>query len=146
MEPINAYCLLNHTLTANQEAELKNNFGVEHIVCPQAELSAAWSAVPAEKTLGADYLLPFVRWLSTAKKGDVIVLQGEAGSTFALVDFALSRGLVPLHSVTRRAAGESREGEKVLRFHIFEHVCFRRYERIIDKKFSLGIKCTGGEQ
>jgi hypothetical protein len=135
MQSINVYCLLNHTLTAGQTAELKNDFGARRIVYPEAELSAAWSAVPTEKTLPAEYLLPFIRWLSTAKKGDALVLQGEAGAAFALVDFALNRGLVPLHSVTRRVACESREGERVLRSHVFEHVCFRRYERINTELF-----------
>jgi hypothetical protein len=127
MQPVNAYCLLNHVLTANQIGELENNFGVERIIYPEPELSAAWGNIPTEKTLTTGHLLPFSRWLSAATNGDVVVLQGEAGATFALVDFCLSRGLVPLHSVTRRIAQESREGEKVLRSHVFEHVCFRRY-------------------
>ncbi|MDR1636747.1 MAG: hypothetical protein LBR93_05360 [Treponema sp.] len=127
MRHINAYCLLNHPLTANQIAELESRFGVERVVYPGPELGAAWGKVPAEKTLPAAYLLPFVRWLSALKKGDVVILQGEAGATFALVDFVLARGFTALHSVTRRVARESREGEKVFRSHVFEHVCFRRY-------------------
>jgi hypothetical protein len=132
MKSVNAYCLLNHVLTANQIGELKNDFGVERIMYPEPELSAAWSNIPTEKTLTADHLLPFSRWLSAANKGDVVILQGEAGAAFALVDFCLSRGLVPLHSVTRRIARESREGEKVLRSQVFEHVCFRRYRYYAD--------------
>jgi hypothetical protein len=127
MKPVNAYSLLNHVLTASQIGELENNFGVKRIMYPEPELGAAWGDIPTEKTLTADHLLPFSRWLTAAAKGDVVILQGEAGATFALVDLCLSRGLVPLHSVTRRIARESREGEKVLRSHVFEHVCFRRY-------------------
>jgi hypothetical protein len=122
-----AYCLLNHALTEKQTTELKDRFGSSRIMYPEAELSAAWSNVPTGETLSAEYLSPFVRWISGADKGDILVIQGEAGAVFALVDFALDRGLVPLHSVTQRIARENRDGEKVIRTHVFEHLCFRPY-------------------
>ncbi len=54
-------------------------------------------------------------------------MQGEFGSTFMLVDFALKNNLVPLYATTRRVAEEKREGESVFREYIFEHVCFKKY-------------------
>jgi len=57
----------------------------------------------------------------------VVVLQGEYNAIFALVDFALNSGLIPVCAVTERVAQEEREGETVHRKYVFEHICFRRY-------------------
>jgi hypothetical protein len=122
-----AFCLLNHALTERQKAELAADFACNHIVYPPEDLSARWSGVSTEKELTPAQLRPFADWFAGAGAGDAAVIQGEAGSSFALVDFALQRGLIPLHAVTRRKTTEIREGEKILKKQEFEHVCFRRY-------------------
>ena len=122
-----AYCLLNHALTERQISELRERYGVEDIDYPTEELSQSWSQVPATKTLDVSPVQAVVKWLSSAQKGDILIVQGEVGSTFMVVDFALKNGLVPLHAVTKRVAREEREGEIVRRSYVFEHVCFRVY-------------------
>ena len=126
------YCLLNHSLTERQLAELQEKYGAGEVVYPDERLAATWSQVPVTPVLDRSVIQAITDWLSAARKGDVLVVQGEFGSTFMIVDYALGRGLVPLHAVTRRVALEHREGEKVLRQYVFEHVCFRRYERFPD--------------
>ena len=70
-----------------------------------------------------------VSWLNgESAPGDLFIIQGEFGSTFTLVDFALKNGLVPLYATTRRVAKESRSGETVRREYVFEHVCFKKYQ------------------
>ena len=66
-------------------------------------------------------------WLSSANQNDVLIVQGEFGSTFMIVDYALRKNLIPVHAVTKRVAQETREGEVVKRQYVFEHVCFRKY-------------------
>jgi hypothetical protein len=129
-----AFCLLNHVLTERQRAELAAGFACESLVYPPEELSARWGGVATEKDLTRAWLKPFADWLAGAEAGDVAVIQGEAGSSFALVDFALQRGLIPVHAVTRRIARESRNGEKVSRQYEFEHIRFRRYAYFRDWK------------
>jgi hypothetical protein len=65
--------------------------------------------------------------LSSAKDGDLVIIQGEYGSTFSLVDFALKKKLVPVFAATKRIAKEEQNGEIVLRHYIFEHVRFKKY-------------------
>jgi hypothetical protein len=122
-----AFCLLNHALTERQLNELAASFSCERVEYPSAALAAQWSAVPVERELSAAYFAPFFAWLSAADAGDVLVIQGEFGATFTLVDFALCKRLIPVHAVTRRVAEETRDGEQVRRTYLFEHVCFRRY-------------------
>lgn len=121
------YCLLNHSLTKNQLAELNERFGAEEIIYPSDELSKKWSQVPATPDLDMDLIRNVTDWLSSANQNDVLIVQGEFGSTFMIVDYALKNGIVPVHAVTKRVAQETRDGEVVKRQYIFEHVCFRKY-------------------
>ena len=121
------FCLLNHELTPNQTAELYASFGAGSIMYTPAEIAALWSEIPTDSGLTKACLEPFTAWLREAAAGDVVVLQGEFSASFALIDFALNKGLIPVCAVTKRIAREIREGEKVQRNYIFEHICFRRY-------------------
>jgi len=121
----NAFCLLNHEITPKQIDELNSRFGVKHIIHPPDCISALWGDIPTDTEL---FIEPFINWLNAAQRGDLVILQGEFGATFRLVDFALKKELVPLYSVTKRIAKETRDGEKVYRSYIFEHICFRQYQ------------------
>ncbi|MCR4938720.1 MAG: hypothetical protein K5930_01265 [Treponemataceae bacterium] len=123
-----AYCLLNHELTENQEKELSSKYNCTKIIYPAEELKAAWSQIPAVDRIDRNVIRSVTDWLDGAEKGDVLIIQGEFGSTFMIVDYALRKELIPLHAVTKRVATEKRDGEKVQRQYIFEHVCFRPYE------------------
>lgn len=122
------FCLLNHTLTQKQLAELGEKFNSKEVVYPEKNLAELWAQIPPEKS-NEEVIESVVLWLKDkVVQGDLFIIQGEFGSTFTLVDFALKNGLVPLYATTRRIAKESRAGETVHREYIFEHVCFKRYE------------------
>lgn len=122
------FCLLNHSLTQNQLDELERQFGSAEVVYPDEALAKMWVQIPPEQS-NADVIKSVVLWLkNNAEPGDLFVIQGEFGSTFTIVDFALKNGLVPLYATTRRIAKESRRGETVRREYIFEHICFKKYE------------------
>ena len=122
------FCLLNHKLTPNQKAELHNTFDVEHIVDSSNQIAALWSSIPTNRDLSKEQLEPFILWLEEARAGDIVVLQGEHSATFALADYALQKGLIPVCAVTERMAKEVQEGEKIYRNYVFEHICFRKYQ------------------
>ena len=121
------FCLLNHKLTPRQETELRNSFCSGQIKYPPSEITELWSKIPTDHELTKEYLEPFTGWLHEAADGDIVALQGEFSATFALADFSLYKGLIPVCAVTERVAQEEREGEIVRRKYIFEHICFRRY-------------------
>lgn len=123
------FCLLNHTLTKNQLAELKEKFASQEIIYPTEEIKNLWSQISPEKD-SAEIIEAVVSWLKTvgAKDGDLFIIQGEFGSTFMLVDYALKNHLVPIYATTKRISKEMRNGEKVQREYIFEHVQFKMYK------------------
>ena len=81
-----AYCLLNHTLTENQIKDLYEEWGIQEIIYPQEQLSVKWSQIAPENTLDYGLIYEVCSWLAGAEKEDVIVVQGEYGSTFCIVD------------------------------------------------------------
>lgn len=121
------FCLLNHKLTGNQIADLETNFKSVQIVYPGEELSKQWSQINPEQE-SDDVIKNAVAWLQDAQKEDLLVIQGEYGCTFRLVDYALKKGLIPIYATTKRIAKETRDGETVRREYIFEHVCFKKYK------------------
>jgi hypothetical protein len=106
---------------------LRVSFGATEIIYPPALISALWSEIPTDRELTKALFEPLAAWLGNAVPGDTLVLQGEFSATFALADFAFQKGLIPVCSVTKRIAREVREGEKVYRNYVFEHIVFRRY-------------------
>lgn len=123
-----AYCLLNHQLTDNQMIELKEKYNISQIIYPTEKLSKKWVQIPTTENIDMSIIFEIVDWLFDAEKKDVLIIQGEFGSTFMVVDYALKHDLIPLYAVTTRIAQENRDGEIVKRQYIFEHVCFRKYE------------------
>lgn len=124
-----AYCLLNHALTAAQEKELAALWGCSSIAYPPLDVAEEWAQMPHTE-ITAEVLRPFTDWLFAAESGSPVVLQGEAGATFALVGWCLDRALVPLHALSRRETVETREGDEVKKTAVFRHEKFRRYVRV----------------
>ena len=123
-----AFCLINHQLTENQITELRENYSVSNIKYPEPALSQAWAQIPATQQLDMKPINSVIEWLADAKAGDLVIIQGEYGSTFLLVDYTMKNKLVPLHAVSKRISKEIRVGEQVQKQNVFEHVCFRAYE------------------
>lgn len=128
-----AYCLLNHVLTDNQINELSTSYNCNEIEYANQTISQIWSQLPPQKNIDISIINKITQWLENAVENDVLIIQGEFGYTFALVDYALGRKLIPVHAVTKRVAQEQRNGEIVERKYIFEHVCFRKYNYYIKR-------------
>ena len=120
------FCLMNHSLTQKQIAELTDVYKCKEIVYPDETVSSLWSQV--NSTNEKDVIQSVIFWLKAAKDGDYLIIQGEFGLTFTLVDYALKEKLIPIYATSKRIAKESRVGETVHREYIFEHICFKKYE------------------
>jgi len=65
-----------------------------------------------------------------ATQGDLLLVQGDFGATYALVRFARTMGMVPLYATTQRQSRETVENGQIKTERIFVHVRFREYEEI----------------
>lgn len=121
------FILMSHKMTQAQYDDAKNNFGIDQFI----ELpNDQWSQIPAEVDDISPYLAELKHnILKQSEQGDMLLVQGDFGTTVAMVHFAFENGMIPVYATTRRAAKEIVDGDKVITTRTFEHVRFRVYEK-----------------
>ena len=123
------FLLFNHKITPLQEEDAYTSLGVRRIVEPPEELLRLWRRIPPDLRKIESFLSPIQDWLTArAEKGDFILIQGDFGACFLMVQFAFEKGFVPIYSTTEREAVEIHgEDGSVTLTHRFQHRIFRRY-------------------
>lgn len=122
------FLLFSHTLTAEQEQDAKDSFGVEEFINLPIELQTLWSNIPPELTELSDYLSPLKEYISNeAKKGDVFLIQGDFGGCYEMVNYVKALGFRAFHSTTTRNVVEKESDGKIVKTSVFEHVIFRQF-------------------
>ncbi|WP_428157903.1 CRISPR-associated protein Csx20 [Desulfobacter sp.] len=122
--------MFNHSLSKDQEADAQNIWGRQlHFVGLPAQLKALWSQIPADRKCLFDTLTPFRTWLEKEScPSDVVLIQGDFGATWLMVQHALNNSLVPVYSVTVRQAREEMAPDGTVKnTHFFKHRMFRVY-------------------
>lgn len=121
--------LFNHTITDAQHKDAVQQLGIKRIIEPPPAIRAAWSALPPEEAALVPVLQPVVTWLdATASAGDYVLVQGDFGACWLLVNHCLQQGYIPVYSTTRRHAVEEHLDDGTVRLvHRFSHVRFRKY-------------------
>ena len=61
---------------------------------------------------------------------DFVLIQGDFGAVYLMVNFAFSLGLIPVYATTERIVVEKRMQDNTVKSErIFKHKMFRRYEK-----------------
>lgn len=122
------FLLFSHTLTDAQKQDAKNSLHVDRFVSLPPDLQRLWSNIPENDKDISDYLFPLKKYLKLyAKKDDYILIQGDFGGVYDMVNFSKSIGLTPLHSTTKREVQEQTVNNTVQKTSTFKHVLYRRY-------------------
>ncbi|MFA7021860.1 CRISPR-associated protein Csx20 [Aliarcobacter sp.] len=123
------FLLFSHTLTKNQKDDAMKSFGIEEFMYLPKELQELFSNVPNDLKKLSEYLTPIKLFLKQySKEGDFVLIQGDFGATYILVNFAKSLKLKAVYSTTKRVTQEFEEDGKIIKKSIFEHERFRDYE------------------
>lgn len=122
------YLVFSHTLTAAQREELLRA-GISDAIALPEELQFQWSHVPAGQ--GAAIAARVAAYLDrNAKAGDWVLVQGAFGASFALADYCLQVGLVPVYAETERISSEVLGADgTVVKTSVFQHRGFVPYTR-----------------
>lgn len=125
------FLVFNHILSAGQEEDARSSLGIDSIVSLPEELQGFWSGIPPEGPLPVRDLDGLAHWLiQNSSPGDFVLVQGDFGASFYLVDTCLKNRLVPVYSTTHRIYEQGNIGEAGMRnIHYFRHVNYRRYVR-----------------
>ncbi len=124
------YLLFSHTLTAAQTEDATQSLAVQHFVALPEDLQSRWSSIPPELPSLDDHLVPILDWLRAhAQPEDFVLVQGDFGATFYVVDTCRREGLgTPVYATTQRLTEEvPQEDGSIRKVSTFRHVRFRRF-------------------
>ena len=124
------HLLFSHKLTEPQEKDAYESLRAGSIVYFPEELLRVWGSIPPEAASIKSLLMPHAEYMSkVCQKGDYILIQGDPGATFLMVQKALSLGLQPVYATTSRAGTKERRDAqgRVIKSSVFEHVRYRVY-------------------
>ena len=121
--------LFNHTLTDVQKNAAREELSIAEVVLPPNELQQLWSTIPPEVPDLRTTLQPIMAWVEAmGEKNDYILIQGDFGACYLLVEHSRQLRLLPIYSTTIRQASEELLADGSIRMeHTFKHVCFRNY-------------------
>lgn len=119
------YILMSHTMTEQQCSNAQDALQVDSFAVVPSD---AWSQIPAEFESIEECLVDIKTYLGEkASKEDYLLVQGDYGATFIMVQFAKEIGLIPVYATSMRKSYEAVNGEKVTTVREFQHVRFRKY-------------------
>ncbi len=123
------FLLFHHLLTEAQAAEARRELGVDKIIKPPAALSRIWADIPPEPESISDILEPVFTWIdNNISEGDFLLVQGDFGACYLVLQHISSSGIIPVYSTTMRQASENRLDDNTVNLtHTFRHVRFRTY-------------------
>jgi len=127
----NIYLIFSHKLTPEQERDLRQNWQVEKFIVLPEHLQELWSNIPPDLPELNCYLEPIKHWLKeNARSDDLVLIQGDFGAVYIMVNYAFELRLIPVYATTERLIKKevSSKGEVALS-RIFRHKIFRVYGR-----------------
>lgn len=120
------FILMNHSLTKEQEKDAIENLNIDNFVVISDE---KWGNIdPADKSILNSVEIYKQKLKEQSKFGDVLLVQGDFGATYAMINFAKNIGLTPIYATTRRIVSEQVEDGKLVIKREFKHERFREYE------------------
>lgn len=120
------FILMNHLLTKEQEKDAIENLNIDNFVVIGDE---NWGNIdPANKSILSGIESYKDKLKEQSKFGEVLLVQGDFGATYAMANFAKSIGLIPIYATTRRIVSKQVEDGKLIIKREFKHERFREYE------------------
>jgi hypothetical protein len=118
------FLFFSHKLTQEQIDYAKDVLKVDEFITLPKDLQILFSNVPPELERLDEYITPFIDFLNKeAKKGDFVLIQGDFGVSYKLVNFCKQNSLVPIYATTKRVVYE--EGD--IKKSIFKFIRYREY-------------------
>ncbi len=122
--------LFSHSLTRNQEEDAKKTFNVDTFINLPVDLQKKWSNIPPDLADISAYLSDIRVWLKKmTSPGDIILIQGDFGATYNLVNWAFQNKMIPVYSTTKRIHKENILNDGTVEsVKSFQHLKFRQYQ------------------
>jgi hypothetical protein len=127
----NFLLMFNHMLSPEQKAWGDEHYGPCRIIEMPDLLKKSWAQVPPGNESLSSWVQPFREWVDQeGKKDDLILIQGDFGATYLMVNHAFKLGLVPVYATTKRKAIETALPDGTVKMeHEFNFCRFRKYDK-----------------
>ncbi|HHV26938.1 MAG TPA: hypothetical protein GXX63_07055 [Tissierellia bacterium] len=120
--------ILSHELLEEQIKEANEKLDVDLIVEIPSELKKIWGNISPEGPFPVDLVEKIIKWINeNAKEEDYVLVQGDFGATYYVVDYCIKSGRVPIYATTNREVEERIENGVTRIERVFKHVNFRKY-------------------
>ena len=120
--------LFSHKLTDEQIESSKNELNVKEFIYLPDELQNIWSNIPPKLNSIDEYLTPIKIWIkSVANDTDYILIQGDFGATYIMVNWAFDNNYIPIYATTNREFKEVKKDGEINIIRKFSHCIFRKY-------------------
>lgn len=118
------FILFSHKLTEVQEVEIKEKLGCEKINYLPEQLQELWSNVD----INIDNENIFKNYLKdNGNKNDYVLIQGEWGLTYKIIEFCKKNSFIPIYSYSKRKVLEEKQDENIKKTSFFKHIKFMKY-------------------
>ncbi len=125
------FLLFSHYVTEEQFQDAQKTLQITDFVSLPKELQEIFSNVPADLETIDDYLQPILSWINEhcTDKNDYILVQGDFGATYFLVDYCKKNNYaIPIYATTERKSVEEVQTDGSIKTQrIFKHKRFRFY-------------------
>lgn len=122
--------LMSHDMTELQISDAYKTFNIEKIIEADKNIKEIWANINPVSSLDLIKLDTVINWIEeVSDKYDYILVQGEFGATFYIVDYCFKNDLIPIYATSKRKVEEYRNGEEIITNRVFLHQGFRNYER-----------------
>ena len=121
--------LFSHKLTQKQINELKQVYNVIDFIYLTNDLQSIWSSIPPDISSLKEVIKPIKCFIDkNIKKDDVVLIQGDFGATYEMVNYVKSKGAIAVYATTKREIVEyTNEKGEYMKKTVFEHRRFREY-------------------
>lgn len=125
----NMFLVFSHKLSEEQKKEGSGTFNVKNYISLPEELQDLWSNIPPKADIQDDYFTPIFDYISkNGKENDIVLVQGDFGATYIMVNWCFDKGFVPVYATTERIYSSEEDSEgTTINHHVFKHIKFRRY-------------------
>lgn len=125
------FVIISHNLNHAQIDAINKELNIQQIEFLPDNLKSLWGNIPADVPSIMDIIKPFKDYLkNNANIGDYVLIQGDMGCTYALINYAFSLGLIPCYATTKRITITEEDNNGVVNLNKqFKHIMYRKYEQ-----------------
>lgn len=124
----NFIVLMSHDMSNTQKSDAYENLKVKKIIEAPQKIKQIWGNINPIASLDISPLEEVILWIKqNSSDKDYVLVQGEFGATFYIVDYCLQNNLIPVYATSVRRVEEIRQGDRIITNRVFVHEGYRKY-------------------